>query len=114
MSYNAPNFRIKRNPLNRRHIAVDNLHSGKALVYDTKQPYPSYWKKTDKAEPSNLNKGSTIYYDNKDVGKSNAPRPDYKAAVKKDTKKKKKRELGRRTHKAAQGLLQRPTRQSQY
>jgi hypothetical protein len=93
----------KTNP--RRHIAVDNLYSGKALVYDTKQPYPSYMKKTDKAEPSDLNKGSTIYYDNKDVGKSNAPRPDYKAAVKKDIKKKKKRELGRRTHDAAKKLM---------
>jgi hypothetical protein len=39
---------------------------------------------------------------------------NYQKAVQKDTKKKKKRALGRRTHKAAQGLLQRPTRKSQY
>ena len=91
----------KTNP--RRHIAVDNLHSGKALVYDIKQPYPSYMKKTTKAEPAKI-KNSTIYQDSK-PNVSNASRPDYKAAVKKDTKKKKRMELGRKTHDAAKKLM---------
>ncbi len=106
MSYNAPNFRIKRNPLNRKYIA------------------PSYMKVVSKVPGKRAVKATDpvpdlMYgYANQGIKgnqvRSDKSTPNYKKAVQKDTKKKKKRELGRRTHKAAQGLLQRPTRQSQY
>lgn len=52
----------------------------------------------------------TVYQDSK-PNKSNAPRPDYSGKTKATIiKKDKKRAMGRNTHKAAQGLLQRPTR----
>ena len=88
---------------------VPGIHSSEYL---TITPKPSYMKKTIKAGPANL-KNNTVYQDSK-PNVSNVPRPDYKAAVIKDTKKKKRMKLGRNTHKAAQGLLQRPTRKSQY
>ena len=79
---------------------VPGIHSSEYL---TTTPRPSYMKKTDKAGPAKI-KNSTIYQDSK-PNVSNVPRPDYKAAVNKDTKKKKKRELGRRTHDAAKKLM---------
>tara|TARA_R110000824_G_C14965904_1_gene652560 strand:- start:402 stop:716 length:315 start_codon:yes stop_codon:yes gene_type:complete len=79
---------------------VPGIHSSEYL---TTTPRPSYMKKTTKAESAKI-KNSTVYQDSK-PNVSNVPRPDYKAAVNKDTKKKKKRELGRRTHDAAKKLM---------
>jgi len=101
----------KKNKTNsRRHMAVDNLHSGKALVSDYaldkktgKNYQPSYMKKTNKAGPAKI-KNSTIYQDSK-PNVSNAPRPNFKEAVNKDTKKKKRMELGRNIHNAAKKLM---------
>lgn len=118
---------------NRKHMTASNLHKGKALVSDYKSYEPSYMKAAKVTKPGNLasggdklyksvggasklgnvileNKEETIYQDSK-PNKSNAPKPDYKAAVKKDKKKKQKRKLGRNIHKAAQKLMGGGTKQ---
>ena len=99
----TPNFS------SRKHMAVDNLYSGKALVSD----YAIDKKTGKKYQPSYMKAANMVYQDAK-LNPASSPRPDFKAAVNKDTKKKKRTKLGRNTHKAAQGLLQRPTRKSQY
>ena len=112
---------------NRKHMTASNLHKGKALVSDYKDYQPSYMKATTVKKPGNLASGGdklyksvggasklgnvipvtkekTVYQDSK-PNKATGPRPDYKAAVKKDKKKKEKMKLGKNTHKAAQELM---------
>jgi hypothetical protein len=96
---NSPNYATKSKDPNRGN-KVPGIHSSEYL---TTTPRPSYMKKTDKAGPAKI-KNSTIYQDSK-PNVSNAPRPNFKAAVNKDTKKKKRMKLGRNTHNAAKKLM---------
>lgn len=113
----------------RSHMKSSNLHKGKALVSDYKDYQPSYMKAVTVKKPGNRSAGADKLYNNNSVSgasklgnvipvtkektvyqdskpnKSTGPRPNYKAAVKKDKKKKEKMKLGKNTHKAAQELM---------
>ena len=111
----------------RSHMKSSNLHRGKALVSDYKDYQPSYMKAVTVKIPGNLatggdklyksiggasklgnvipvNKEKTVYQDAK-PNKSNSPKPNYKASVKKDKNKKERMKLGKNTHKAAKLLM---------
>ena len=85
-----------------------NIAKGSGNIYTpykTKEIGPDMSRGTVKRKTN-----KTVYQDSK-PNKSNAPRPDYSGKTKATIiKKDKKRAMGRNTHKAAQGLLQRPTR----